>query len=234
MATLSVPQVLTSPRDDAMELYRAFKGNYFIILLLFHLFIIHLMHFQIIFCLFILLFEANYLNCLGFRCDTGKVVNILAHRDAAQRSLIEQEYRTMYSEELTKRLTSELSGDLRKAVLLWLPDPAGRDATIVRQALSDSVNLKVATEMMLAFINIMRYEGPEVVDNSMAEHDATKGTGADEAALSRIIVTRTEMDMQYIKAEYQKKYGKLLNDVVHKETSSHYRTFLLALLGPSV
>ncbi|KAG8382657.1 hypothetical protein BUALT_Bualt05G0100100 [Buddleja alternifolia] len=274
MATLSFPPVLTSPRDDAMQLYRAFKG---------------------------------------FGCDTAAVVNILAHRDATQRALIEQEYRAMYSEELTKRLVKELRGDVERAILLWLPDPAGRDATIVRKALSgDVIDLKAATELLLAYISIMRYEGPEV-DRAMAEHDAKslfkagekrlgtdektfirifseksqahlavvasayhsmygnslekaiksetsgnfrfalltilrcaenpgkyfakvlhkamKGMGTDDSTLIRVIVTRTEIDMQYIKAEYQKMYGKTLHDAVHSETSSHYRTFLLSLLG---
>lgn len=48
----------------------------------------------------------------GFGCDTAAVIGVLAHRDAAQRALIQQEYRAMYSEELTKRLKSELSGKL--------------------------------------------------------------------------------------------------------------------------
>jgi hypothetical protein len=49
----------------------------------------------------------------GFGCDTAAVINILAHRDATQRALIQQEYRTMYSEELNKRLSSELSGNVK-------------------------------------------------------------------------------------------------------------------------
>lgn len=48
----------------------------------------------------------------GFGCDTAAVINILAHRNAMQRALIEQEYRTIYSEELSKRLASELRGDI--------------------------------------------------------------------------------------------------------------------------
>jgi len=48
----------------------------------------------------------------GFGCDTSAVINILAHRDATQRAYIQQEYRSMYSEELSKRLASELSGKL--------------------------------------------------------------------------------------------------------------------------
>ncbi|KAL0446688.1 UNVERIFIED_CONTAM: Annexin D5 [Sesamum latifolium] len=306
MATLTIPPVLTTPRDDAMQLYRAFKG-------------------------------------MG--CDTAAVVNILAHRDATQRSLIEQEYRTMYSTELSKRLASELSGDVKKAVLLWMPDPATRDATIIRQALTgDVIDLKLLLKyfrphpkynllnkytllgfmlslsmilntrhlLLLACISSMRYEGPEV-DRAMAEHDAKslykagekrlgtdektfihifsersrahlaavasayhsmygkslkkaiksetsgnfefalltilqcaenpgkffakvlhkamKGMGTDDTTLIRVIVTRAEIDMQYIKAEYHTKHGKSLNDTVRKETSGHYRTFLLSLLG---
>lgn len=60
-----------------------------------------------------------------------------------------------------------------------------------------------------------------------------KGFGTNDTTLIRIVVTRAEIDMQYIKAEYQKKYGKTLNDAVHSETSGHYRAFLLSLLGPS-
>ena len=48
----------------------------------------------------------------GFGCDTAAVVNILAHRDATQRALIQQEYRVMYSDDILKRLSSELSGKL--------------------------------------------------------------------------------------------------------------------------
>lgn len=59
-----------------------------------------------------------------------------------------------------------------------------------------------------------------------------KGLGTDDTTLIRVIVTRTEIDMQYIKAEYVKKYKKALTDAVHSETSGHYRTFLLSLLGP--
>lgn len=64
-------------------------------------------------------------------------------------------------------------------------------------------------------------------------HKAMKGLGTDDTTLTRIIVTRAEIDLQYIKQEYRKKYGKTLNDAVHSETSGHYKAFLLALLGPN-
>lgn len=56
----------------------------------------------------------NFLfDCSGFGCDTAKVIEILAHRDLTQRGLIQQEYRMMHSQELSKRLSSELSGDIK-------------------------------------------------------------------------------------------------------------------------
>ncbi|KAI5441369.1 annexin D5 [Lathyrus oleraceus] len=314
MATLILPPIPPSPRDDAMQLYRAFKG---------------------------------------FGCDTTAVINILAHRDAAQRAYLQHEYKATYSEELSKRLVSELSGKLETAVLLWLHDPAGRDAEIIRQSLIVDRSLVAATEVicsrtpsqlqhlkqlyhskfgvyleheikantsgdlqkiLLKYISTPRHEGPEV-NREVAQKDAKvlfkagekklgtdektfvqifserssahlaavssyyhdmyghslkkavkneasgnfglalltitecannpakyfakvlykamKGMGTNDDTLIRVIVSRTEIDMQYIKAEYSKKYKKTLNDAVHSETSGNYRAFLLALLGPN-
>lgn len=61
---------------------------------------------------------------------------------------------------------------------------------------------------------------------------AMKGVGTDDSTLIRVIVSRAEIDMQYIKAEYHKKYKKTLSKAVHSETSGSYKDFLLALLGP--
>ena len=46
-------------------------------------------------------------------CDKAAVVHILAHRDARQRALIQQEYKAMYSDDILERLSLELSGDLK-------------------------------------------------------------------------------------------------------------------------
>ncbi|CAI8619161.1 unnamed protein product [Vicia faba] len=312
MSTVILPPVPPSPKDDAMQLHRAFKG---------------------------------------FGCDTNAVINILAHRDAVQCAYLQQEYRSMYYEDLLKRLSSELSGKLENVVLLWMHDPAGRDAVILRQSLTVTKVLEAATEvicsrtpaqlqylrqiyhakfgifldhdierntsgnhkkLLLAYLNTPRHEGPEtntdMADNNVVllyragekklgtnekifvqifnGHSASqlaainqcynskyghplkkainketsghfahalstivqcvenparyfakvlckamKGLGTDDTKLIRVIVTRSEIDLHYIKAEYLKKYKKTLNDAVHSETFGNYRAFLLALLG---
>ncbi|KAF7808494.1 annexin D5-like [Senna tora] len=85
----------------------------------------------------------------GLRCKTSEVVDILAHRDSVQRDLILQEYETAQSESLTKRISSELHGNIKKAVLLWLDEPATRDAAIARHALTSSlVDNQAITEVI--------------------------------------------------------------------------------------
>jgi annexin D len=59
-----------------------------------------------------------------------------------------------------------------------------------------------------------------------------KGLGTDDKTLIRVVVTRTEIDMLYIKAEYHKKYKKTLAEAIQSETSGNYRAFLLSLVGP--
>lgn len=59
---------------------------------------------------------------------------------------------------------------------------------------------------------------------------ATKGLGTDDSTLIRILVTRAEIDLQKIEEEFLKKYKRPLPEVVHSETSAHYRAFLLSLL----
>ena len=49
--------------------------------------------------------------------------------------------------------------------------------------------------------------------------------------LIRVIVTRVEIDMQAIKAEFDHKYNKRLEDMISSDTSGNYKKFLLALVG---
>ena len=57
-------------------------------------------------------------------------------------------------------------------------------------------------------------------------HKAMKGMGTNDSTLIRVVVTRTEMDMQYIKAAYYQQYHKTLVEAIHSEISGHYRTFI--------
>lgn len=59
-------------------------------------------------------------------------------------------------------------------------------------------------------------------------HKVIQGLGTNDTTLIRVIVSRAEIDMHYIKAEYQKQYGKTLDEMVQLETSTNYKAFLLS------
>ncbi|XP_059403037.1 annexin A1-like [Carassius carassius] len=62
-------------------------------------------------------------------------------------------------------------------------------------------------------------------------HLAMKGLGTNTDTLTRIIVSRSEIDLLKIIQEYKRMYGKTLQEAIMKETSGEYEKILLALCG---
>lgn len=81
--------------------------------------------------------EALRRACQGFGTDEKAIINILGHRNAAQKKKIKQAYEDFYEEELVKRLESELSGDFEKSLYRWILDPEDRDAVLSHVAIQN-------------------------------------------------------------------------------------------------
>ncbi|NP_001086218.1 annexin A1 gene 2 L homeolog [Xenopus laevis] len=62
-------------------------------------------------------------------------------------------------------------------------------------------------------------------------HNAMKGSGTRDKELIRVMVSRSEIDMNEIKAQYQKLYGKSLQQAILDDTKGDYETILIALCG---
>ncbi|XP_036454242.1 annexin A1a [Colossoma macropomum] len=60
---------------------------------------------------------------------------------------------------------------------------------------------------------------------------AMKGSGYRGKILTRILVSRSEVDLVQIKQEYKKKYGKTLYKDILDDTKGDYEKILLALVG---
>lgn len=58
-----------------------------------------------------------------------------------------------------------------------------------------------------------------------------KGLGTRDNDLIRVIVTRSEVDLELIKAEFQELYSKSLADTVKGDTSGAYRDALLSIIN---
>ncbi|KAM8866229.1 annexin A1a [Synchiropus picturatus] len=60
---------------------------------------------------------------------------------------------------------------------------------------------------------------------------AMKGSGTRKHILTRIMVSRSEIDLRKIKEEYKKKFGKTLYQDILDDTKGDYEKILLALCG---
>ena len=61
-------------------------------------------------------------------------------------------------------------------------------------------------------------------------YKAMKGLGTNEGVLIEIIGTRNNLQIQMIKAEFLKNYGKTLEKWITSETSGHFRKLLISLI----
>ncbi|XP_058492082.1 annexin A3a [Solea solea] len=63
-------------------------------------------------------------------------------------------------------------------------------------------------------------------------HDSMEGSGTCEATVCRIMVSRSEIDLKNIKAEYKKLYEHSLLSDIEKDLSGHVGDCLKAICGP--
>ncbi|KAK7853770.1 annexin D2 [Quercus suber] len=312
MTSVKVPALIPSPAEDAEQLRKALQG---------------------------------------WGTNEALIISILAHRNAAQRKIIRETYAQTYGEDLLKDLDKELSSDFERAVLLWVLDPAERDAFLaneatkrltsnnwivmeiactrsshdlfgVRQAyharfkrsLEEDVAYHTSGDfrkLLVPLVTSFRYEGDEVnmtlakseakilhekisdkayndeeiirilTTRSKSQINATLNhynnafgnainkdlktdpedeflkllratikcltcpekyfekvlrlainkLGTDEWALTRVVTTRAEVDMQRIKEEYHRRNSVPLERAIDSDTSGDYEKMLLALIG---
>lgn len=82
-----------------------------------------------------------------------------------------------------------------------------------------------------ALLTIVKYAKSHAKYFAERIQQAVKGVGTDEKALVRIIVGRSEIDLEHIAKEYAVLFGKPLAKVVHSELSGDFRKLLVALIG---
>ncbi|CAK6951028.1 annexin A2-like [Scomber scombrus] len=63
-------------------------------------------------------------------------------------------------------------------------------------------------------------------------HEAMKSKGAKEKVVTRIIVSRCEVDLKKICSEYKAQYGQSLQKTILEHTKGDYQKVLLSLCGP--
>ncbi|KAF8086828.1 hypothetical protein N665_0611s0013 [Sinapis alba] len=117
----------------------------------------------------------------GWGTDEKAIIRVLGKRNEFQRKRIRESYKDIYGKDLIDVLTSELSGDFMKAVVLWTYDPAERDARLANNVLTGK---KKSIEKLKIIVEISCTTSPDhliavrkaycsLFDSSLEEHIAS-------------------------------------------------------------
>ncbi|KAL0710961.1 hypothetical protein Bca4012_017939 [Brassica carinata] len=123
----------------------------------------------------------------GWGTDEKAIIRVLGKRNESQRKRIRESYREIYGKDLLDDLSSELSGDFKKAVILWTKDPAERDARLANKVLNDK---KKTIEKLKIIVEISCTASPKhliavrkaycsLYDSSLEEHIASSVPDVD-------------------------------------------------------
>ncbi|XP_007165654.1 annexin A3 isoform X2 [Balaenoptera acutorostrata] len=227
-------------------------------------------------------FDAKQLkkSMKGTGTNEDALIEILTTRTSRQMKEIGQAYYTVYKKSLGDEISSETSGDFRKA-LLTLADGrrdeglkvdeqlAKEDAQILYNAgenkwgtdedtFTEILCLRSFPQLKLTFDEYRNISQKDIEDSIKGElsghfedlllaivccarntpaflakrlHQALKGAGTDEFTLNRIMVSRSEIDLLDIRAEFKKQYGYSLHSAIKSDTSGDYAITLVKICG---
>lgn len=97
--------------------------------------------------------------------------------------------------------------------------------------IEEAIKKETSGDLQNGFLTIIKYIQDPLMYYAERLYLAMKGLGTDDKTLIRVIVCRSELDLQYIKGAYEKMYGKSLKDAVASECSGDYKKLLLEIIG---
>ncbi|XP_043705995.1 annexin D3-like [Telopea speciosissima] len=165
----------------------------------------------------------------GWGTDEDGVIWILGHRNASQRKKIRETYQQLYNESLIDRLHSELSGDFRKAIILWTSDPPERDAKLANEALKEKKkgihNLQVIIEISCTsspnHLMAVRQAYCSSFDCSLEEHITSTVTLLPLRKLLLGLVSSYRYDRELVDANIADSEASVLHDAIEKKQLDH-------------
>ncbi|KAJ8769705.1 hypothetical protein K2173_005308 [Erythroxylum novogranatense] len=232
MATLKLPAHVPAPSGDAEQLRKAFEG---------------------------------------WGTNESLIIDILAHRNSAQRNKIRQTYAEAYGDDLLKSLNEELSSDFERSVLLWTLDPAERDAYLANESTkrltsSNWVIMEIACtrssldlfkarqayharhkksieedvahhttgdyrKLLVPLVSAFRYDGDEV-NQTLAKseakilHEKISEKAYNDEEIIRILSTRSKAQINATLNHYNNAFGNAINKDLKADPNDEFLKFL--------
>ncbi|XP_061917278.1 annexin A2a [Entelurus aequoreus] len=98
--------------------------------------------------------------------------------------------------------------------------------------MQESIRKEVKGDLQMSFLVLVQSFENKQLYFANRLHDAMKSKGAKEKVVTRIIVSRCEVDLKKICSEYKAHHGQSLHKTIMEHTKGDYQKVLLSLCGP--
>ncbi|XP_051978396.1 annexin A1-like [Xyrauchen texanus] len=161
--------------------------------------------------------------CKAARSEDRIVQDDLADKDA--RALYEagEKRKGTDSSVFIDILTTRSAPHLRKVFQLY--------SKYSKVDVAKAIDLEMKGDVENCLIAVVKCAGSKPAFFAEKINLAMKGSGYKGKILTRILVSRSEVDLDKIKQEYQKKFSKSLYQDIQDDTKGDYEKILLALCG---
>uniref|UniRef100_A0A6Q2XD12 Annexin n=1 Tax=Esox lucius TaxID=8010 RepID=A0A6Q2XD12_ESOLU len=197
----------------------------------------------------------------GLGTDEDTLIEILASRTNKEIREIKVAYKEEYKKELEDEIKSDTSGDFRTALLslcktlyeagekrkgtdcsVFIDILTTRSAPQLRQTferyskyskvdVGKAIDLELKGDIENCLKAVVQCAGSKAAFFAEKLNLAMKGKGTRTKVLTRVMVSRSEVDLAWIKQEYKNKFGKTLYQDILDDTQGDYEKILLALCG---
>lgn len=98
--------------------------------------------------------------------------------------------------------------------------------------MQESIRKEVKGDLQSSFLVLVQCIENKQLFFANRLHDAMKSKGAKEKLLTRIVVSRCEVDLRKVCDEYKAQFGETLQKTISEHTKGDYQKALLSLCGP--
>ncbi|XP_054469102.1 annexin A1-like [Anoplopoma fimbria] len=105
-------------------------------------------------------------------------------------------------------------------------------ATVSDTTLPKALKMELKGDIEDCLIDIVKCSWNTAAFFAEKLNQAMKGHGTRDETLIRVLVSRSEVDLKKIVAEYRAMYDSSVQEDILKDTSGHYEAILLGLCGP--
>ncbi|KAK7895618.1 hypothetical protein WMY93_020943 [Mugilogobius chulae] len=160
--------------------------------------------------------------------DEDKFIDILCHRSVPQLRQTLVDYKEISKKTLQESIESEMSGNLEKLLVAVVKCVKSVPAYLAEKTVQEHEIwlMSLAATVVLVSRGFRWNFKPFTTDILFAQ-----GAGTTESILTRIIVSRSEVDLMDIRAEYKKLFGHSLYTQLESEVSGCYGDVLKRLCG---